>query len=229
MQPSRRIKEGFHVAVVWIMVGGSLGAEVPDPVPERSRVFYALGLALAESVSRFELTESELQQVTLGLADGVVGSPRASLADYRPIIDALAKERIDRTFESQVEIGKRFRAKALAEHPEAATTESGGIAIELHSGTGAEPSFGDIVTITLTGSLPDGTVFDQTPDSEPLILMLSDELPLCISDGLRRLRVGAIQRLICPPVRGVYHPQIKAGSTLIYDIKMLKVEKGEPQ
>ncbi len=224
-----RISLGSLVAIVCIMAGGSSGAEVPDPESESSRVFYALGLALAESVSRFELTESELQQVTLGLADGVIGDPRASLDDYRSTIDALAKERVNRTFEFQARIGEQFRAKLLAEYPDAATTESGGIAIELYSGSGAMPSLGDIVTVEMSGSLPDGTAFEQRADAEPLILTLGSELTPCVSEGLRRLRVGGVQRLVCPPIRGVYHPQIKAGSTLIYDIKMLKIEKGQPQ
>ena len=224
-----RICPRFLVGIVCIMAGGSTGAELPDPESDSSRVFYALGLALAESVSRFELTESELQQVTLGLADGVIGDPQASLDDYRSMIDALAKERVNRTFEFQEQIGEQFRAKLLAEYPEAATTESGGIAIELYSGSGARPSLGDIVTVDISGSLPDGTAFEQTADAEPLILTLGSELTPCISEGLRRLRVGGVQRLICPPIRGVYHPQIKAGSTLIYDITMLKIEKGQPQ
>ena len=34
---------------------------------------------------------------------------------------------------------------------------------------------------------------------------------------------GAVHRFVCPPVRGLTHPQVKAGSKLIYDIKLIEI------
>ncbi len=205
----------------------NMQGEARELTTEEAKTFYALGLALAESVSSFELSASELNLVSQGLADGVTHQAQVRYDAYGPKVEVLAKERLNRTFEAQERIGAEFRAKALAEHNNAVVMEYGAIAIPMREGTGAHPGLADTVRIAYKGSLTDGTVFDRTQPGEPLTVPLEAAVMPCLTEGLRHMRVGAAQRLICPPVRGFAHPRIKAGSTLIYDIELLEVVQGE--
>ena len=42
------------------------------------------------------------------------------------------------------------------------------------------------------------------------------------------MRVGSAQRLVCPPERDFFHPKVRIGSTLIYDIELLEVLEQVP-
>ena len=85
-----------------------LHAKGREIVTEEDRTLYALGLSIAESVSRFQLTESELELVVRGLEDGVLGR-RAGIQPgrYRAKIDELASVRLDRAFREKERIAAR--------------------------------------------------------------------------------------------------------------------------
>jgi len=206
-----------------IMLAPDLRVEAKDLASEDDRAFYALGLALAESVSRFDLSAAELELVVQGLADGVGNRSQVRFDNYSRKVEALAKKRLNRTFEEQERAGAKFRAKTLAAYRNSVMTESGMIAIPVREGTGAKPDLADTVRISYEGSLVDGTVFDRTQAGTPLTVPIEAAAMPCLKEGLQRMRVGAAQRLICPPVRGFSHPRIKAGSTLIYDIELLGI------
>lgn len=205
------------------VLAASLPAEVRDPESEHDRTLYALGLALSESVSRFDLTTAELERVVEGLRDGVAEKARVSLDRYREGIDALVKERLETAYRAQERLGAAFRSEMLAAHRDATVLASGGIAIPVREGAGPAPSPSAAVRIAYTGSLADGTVFDRAPPGAPLTVGIADAAVPCLQEGLRRMREGAVHRLVCPPVRGFTHPQVRAGSTLIYDIELIEI------
>lgn len=206
-----------------VALAASLLAETRDPETEHDRTLYALGLALSESVSRFDLTTSELERVVEGLRDGVAEEARVSLDRYREGIDALVKERLDAAYRAQERLGAAFRAEVLAAHRDAAVLASGGIAIPVREGSGPAPGSSVAVRIAYEGSLADGTVFERAPVGAPLTVGVADAALPCLGEGLRRMREGAVYRLVCPPVRGFAHPRVKAGSTLIYDIELIEI------
>lgn len=206
-----------------VVLAASLPAEVRDPETEHDRTLYALGLALSESVSRFDLTRAELERVVEGLRDGVAEEARVSLDRYREGIDALVKERLEAAYRAQERLGAAYRAEVLAAHRNATALASGGIAIPVREGAGPTPSPSAAVRIAYEGSLADGTVFDRAPVGAPLTVGVGDAALPCLVEGVRSMREGAVYRFVCPPVRGFAHPRVKAGSTLIYDIELIEV------
>ena len=204
----------------------SPGAERPHLGTEQDRTIYALGLALAESVNRFQLTESELALVSRGLSDGVMEQAQIRLDEYAAKIDALVEARSDRAFRQRERTGTAFRSRALATLQGAVKTESGAIAIPVREGSGARPDTKDRVRIIYEGRLLDGTVFDRTEANTSLIVTVGDTAVPCLTEALRRMQVGAVQRMICPPARDFFHPRIEVGSTLIYDIELLQIVRG---
>ena len=214
---------GFLALSVWAPVP-ALHAEGQELATEEARTLYALGLSIAESVSRFQLTESELELVARGFADGVLNRPAdIQPRQYSSKINELANARLDRAFREQERIGAAFRSKALAEHRDAVMTPSKAIAIPLRTGTGAVAVASDTVRIAYKGSLIDGTVFGRTQPGESLTVGVSDAAIPCLSEGLLRMRPGSAQRLVCPPERDFFHPKVRTGSTLIYDLELLEV------
>ena len=206
-----------------------LHAKGREIVTEEDRTLYALGLSIAESVSRFQLTESELELVVRGLEDGVLGRQAGTQPGrYRAKIDELATVRLDRAFREKERLGAKFRSKALAAHRGAVITPSRAIAIPLRAGSGAVPGTSDTVRIAYKGSLIDGTVFDRTRPGESLTVGVADAAIPCLTEGLLRMRVGSAQRLVCPPERDFFHPKVRIGSTLIYDIELLEVLEQVP-
>ncbi len=194
-------------------------------VTEDQRTLYAFGLSLAQSATRFRLSPDELEVVMRGLKDGVQGHALLDLDQYTEKVYAMGDARLAVIAGEQRKIGTAFRAKALQE-PGAVQKESGLIIIPVHPGSGPAPSKNDTVAVIYRGTLPDGTVFDTTGD-EPFKAPLSKAAIPCLRDGIQLMKVGERSRIVCPPelVRGMVHPLITPGSTLIYDITLVDVSR----
>lgn len=218
-----RVSRITALALCMLALQRLLHSNQADISEEDAAALRALGLALAESVQLFRLSEAELELVKLGLADGVMGRAQRRYGEYSAKVTALAKQRIDRTFREQEEVGAAFRARILAETPNAQLTESDAIVIVVREGSGARPGEHSLVRVAYEGSLVDGTVFDSTRNRDPITVVLRDARMPCLREGLQRMRAGTRARMICHPVRGFSHPYIPAGSTLVYDIELLEV------
>ena len=221
----------WGAACLALCIAASLPAlqpEEPELVTEGDRTLYALGLSLAEAVSRFRLSKSELELVSKGLADGVLDrSPRVSADAYRAKIDALAATRLESAFQQREHAGRAYRAKVLGTCPDAVQTPSGAVAIPVRAGSGARPDLSGSVRIAYRGSLTDGTVFERTEPGKSLAVRVAQGAMPCLTEGLLRMRVGSRLRLACPPHRDFFHPKVPIRSTLIYDIELLEVFEGE--
>ena len=206
----------------------ALQLEEPELAAEDDRTLYALGLSLAEAVSGFHLSKSELVLVSEGLADGVLDRPpRVPAEAYLARIDALAAARMESAFQQREQAGRAYRTKVLATRQDAVQTPSGTIAVPVSAGSGARPDLSDSVRITYSGSLTDGTVFERTQPGKSLAVSVSQAAMPCLTEGLLRMRVGSRLRLACPPHRDFFHPKVPIGSTLIYDIELLEILQGE--
>lgn len=98
-------------------------------------------------------------------------------------------------------------------------------------GTGAEAVPGDTVTVHYTGRLQNGTVFDTSVGKSPFSFQLGTGYVIPGWDrGLQGMKVGGKRLLIVPPSLGYgaqdYGP-IPANSTLVFEVELLKVEKGQ--
>ncbi len=113
-------------------------------------------------------------------------------------------------------------------------TESGLYYKVENAGAGASPSASDMVTLHYTGKLIDGTVFDSSVErGAPIDLPLFGVIP-GFSEGLQLLKEGGKATLYIPASLA-YGDQaagpIPAGSTLIFEVELLKIlpKAAEPE
>ena len=137
-------------------------AAAPEPTTDEQKTFYALGLAINNSLSNFNLSEPEFELVKSGIADGFFKRPpKVDLKAFGLKISELQQARASVIAEAEKKVGAAFLAKAAAESG-AKKTESGAILITIKEGNGATPKIADIVKVHYLGTLVDGTVFDDS-------------------------------------------------------------------
>ncbi len=99
------------------------------------------------------------------------------------------------------------------------TTESGLQFKVLEEGSGASPTASDVALVGYKGTLLDGTVFDENPQTA----MPVDGVVPGFSEGLQKMKKGGKYRLWIPPQLG-YGDQatgpIPAGSVLVFDVQL---------
>lgn len=99
------------------------------------------------------------------------------------------------------------------------TTPSGLQYKVLEEGAGASPTTADVALVGYKGTLLDGTVFDENPQTA----MPIDGVVPGFSEGLQKMKKGGKYRLWIPPQLG-YGDQatgpIPAGSVLVFDVQL---------
>ena len=198
-----------------------------EPVTDDQKTFYALGLAVSQSLGAFTLSEAELDMVKNGLTDGVLKRPqKVDLQTFGPKIQQLQQARAAVVAESEKKVGAIFIAKAASEKG-ATKTESGIIITTLKPGSGAAPKLTDTVKVHYHGTLIDGTVFDSSlKRGQPATFPLAQVIK-CWTEGVQHIKVGGKSRLVCPSdlaygERGS-PPIIKPGATLVFEVELLDI------
>jgi FKBP-type peptidyl-prolyl cis-trans isomerase len=87
---------------------------------------------------------------------------------------------------------------------------------------------GDTVVVRYTGWLTDGTVFDTNKDAEkPASLPLNALIPGW-QQGLDRMKVGGVRRLVVPPELGYGNqgapPKIPPKAALVFEIELIETD-----
>lgn len=85
----------------------------------------------------------------------------------------------------------------------------------------------DVVELSVTGSLPDGTTFDPSgQNGQTKTAKVSALLP-AVAIGLQKVSVGGHIKVVVPPEKGYGEqglpPSIPGGATLIFDIHVLRL------
>ena len=125
-------------------------------------------------------------------------------------------------------LGREF-LEENAKNDSVVQTKSGLQYMVLKEGTGAKPGPTDEVTVHYTGKLLDGTVFDSSVDrGEPATFPL-DRVIAGWTEGLQLMSEGSEYRFFIPSELA-YGSQgsgdkILPNATLIFDVKLIKVEK----
>ena len=87
-------------------------AESPNPTTDEQKTFYALGLALSQSLAAFNLSEAELALVNAGLTDGVLKrTPKVNAQEFMPKVQQLQQTRLAAASEGEKKAGEAFLAK----------------------------------------------------------------------------------------------------------------------
>jgi FKBP-type peptidyl-prolyl cis-trans isomerase FkpA/FKBP-type peptidyl-prolyl cis-trans isomerase FklB len=199
-------------------------AGAAEPQTEEQKALYALGVAMSNSITSFNLTDAELEFVKQGVADGAKGKTPANYdpQPYFPKLQEMQKTRA-------AAAGKVVLDKAAAEKG-AKRTASGLIITTIKEGTGASPKATDTVKVHYHGTLPNGKVFDSSRDrGEPASFPL-DGVIKCWTEGVQLMKVGGKSKLVCPAdiAYGDRSPPgspIPPGATLIFEVELLGIEK----
>lgn len=219
----------FLLSVCLSVVGTLSHAASPDLKTDDQKTLYALGLALSQGLAPFSLSEAELEQVKVGLADGVLKrSPKVDLQAFGPKIQQLAEARAAIVAEAEKKAGAAYLAKAVAESG-AKKTESGAVVTTIKAGSGASPKATDTVKVHYHGTLLDGTVFDSSVQrGEPAKFPLSNVIK-CWTEGLQLMKVGGKSKVVCPSDVAYGDngrpPVIKPGATLVFEVELLDIVK----
>jgi FKBP-type peptidyl-prolyl cis-trans isomerase FkpA len=202
-------------------------AAAQEPMTEEQKTFYALGLAVTQSLSSFGLSEPELDLLKSGITDGVLKkTPKVDLQTFGPKIQQLQEARASVIAEPEKKAGAAFLAKIAAE-PGAKKTESGAILKTIKEGNGATPKITDIVKVHYQGTLIDGTVFDDSAKQGGPVTLRMNEMSKCWVAGMQQIKVGGKSKLICPSNLAYRDkgrpPLIKPGATLVFEIELLEI------
>jgi FKBP-type peptidyl-prolyl cis-trans isomerase len=112
---------------------------------------------------------------------------------------------------------------------ETKTTKSGVKYETLKPGDGPEAKLGQTATVHYTGTLEDGTKFDSSRDRGQPFSFEITRGPVILGwvEGIAGMKVGERRKLIIPPEAGYGSEdkgKIPPGSTLIFDVELLKVQ-----
>jgi FKBP-type peptidyl-prolyl cis-trans isomerase FkpA/FKBP-type peptidyl-prolyl cis-trans isomerase FklB len=216
-------------ALALLVAVSCAAAAGPEPTTEDQKTLYALGVAAAQGLASFNLTESELEMVKAGLDDAILHKPlKVELQAYGGKIQDLLRARMTVVAAAEKKAGQAFLDKAASE-PGASKAPAGFVIKTLKPGTGEAPKATDKVKVNYQGTLTDGTVFDSSYQrGEPVTFPLNGVIR-CWTEGLQMMKVGGKSRLVCPSdlaygERGA-PPRIKPGATLVFEVELLEIVK----
>lgn len=221
------------IGILALAALGVSGAQAAGPAPktEDQKTLYAIGLAISQNLTSFNLTQAELDMVKAGLSDGVLKQkPKIDLQTYIPKVQQLQQTRLASIADKEKQAGKTFADKA-ASGKGATKTASGMVITPIKPGTGAAPAATDTVKVHYQGTLTDGTKFDSSVErGEPATFPLNQVIP-CWTEGLQQMKVGGKAKLVCPSDiaygdRG-RPPKILPGATLVFEVELLDIVKQE--
>jgi FKBP-type peptidyl-prolyl cis-trans isomerase len=215
------------LALLFAFVSPALAA---DPQTDEQKAFYALGVGVSKQLSQIQpLTPEEIGFITQGITDSLSSKPlKADPEQFGAKIREIAQARMKVAAEGEKKKGQEFLEKAAKEKG-AKKTESGLVYQEITPGTGEQPKATDTVKVNYRGTLTDGTEFDSSyKRNQPATFPLSGVVK-CWTEGLQLMKVGGKSKLVCPSDiaygdRGS-PPTIKPGSTLVFEVELLSIEK----
>lgn len=202
-------------------------AQSAELATDQDKTLYAIGLVLGQQVNDFKFTSGEIDIVSQGLKDAVLGhEPKAALDEYGPRIQGLMQERMAAGSAAEKQASDAWVAEQ-AKLPGAERSASGVIVIPMTEGTGANPTAESTVRVHYHGTLRDGTVFDSSVQrGEPISFPLSGVIP-CWTEGVQKIKVGGKSKLVCP-ADTAYGDQgsgsIPGGAALAFEVELLAIE-----
>ncbi|AYA08383.1 hypothetical protein D3Z09_18270 [Rahnella aquatilis] len=205
---------------------------VPDVAAENTRKAYASGVSVWREIQRSVETQRALgirldtKEVLAGIQDSANGSSlRFSEQDLTAALSSLNQDYMARAAserENQRIDGKVYRQEFSK--TKGVKSDAGSWYQVLSRGTGRNLSTSDVVSFTVTGTLPDGTVFDASGQSGQTKTAKVGALMPAVAIGLQKIARGGHIKVVVPPEKGYgdagLPPTIPGGATLIFDIQV---------
>ncbi|MDR1665508.1 MAG: FKBP-type peptidyl-prolyl cis-trans isomerase [Puniceicoccales bacterium] len=211
---------------------------------QRKRFWTIFGwlLGAQSGAGSFQMTDEDLGHVFDGFKtyvqrkdlDVSMGEEMPKLQEFlmemAKAYEEVRKEEIKKIAEKNMEEGKTFLAKELEGDSTIKKTTSGLHYKILAVGNENERATeADEVKVNYVGKLISGKVFDQS-QTTPITFPLRDVIP-GLREGLQLVGKGGKIRLYIPPSLAYNDsdiPMIPAGSTLIFEMEVLDIQKSVP-
>lgn len=228
------MKIGVIVLCVGLMAGTCSSSaqqsnnEVKDMTDQKDSLSYALGVLMGSSLKGQDM---DLDQATFSAAFSAAVKGEELLMDEATangFFQQYQQEQASKQSEANRKAGEDFLAEN-GKRDEVTTTASGLQYEVLQEGTGESPIATDQVTVHYTGKLLNGEVFDSSVErGEPATFGLNQVIRGW-TEGVQLMKEGAKYRFYIPSElaygdRGA-GPTIGPGSTLMFDVELIKINK----
>ncbi|MCS4269531.1 FKBP-type peptidyl-prolyl cis-trans isomerase [Serratia sp. BIGb0163] len=162
--------------------------------------------------------------VMQGLQDMAERKPlrmsRESVDTIMVTLNELYLEKAGEERKRQQTEGRAFQSAFMKE--KGAARDAGSLYRIVSAGKGKRITASDVVTVTVTGTLPDGTVFDASGQNGQTKTAKVGALMPAVAIGLQKISRGGHIKVVVPPEKGYgdagLPPTIPGGATLIFDI-----------
>lgn len=210
------------------------------------RTAYAAGQNYAVAVGRNLQRQKEVgvllsrPELIAGLTDGLNHKnklPAEEITSLTERLDNKLNDRLQKKQQVWQEVSEKQAREGLAFYEKFARTRGVQKATEgkalyqiLSAGKGTRVREEDTITILLSGSLPDGTIFDDSGLKKRAQKIKADSVLPALTRGLTLIGKGGRIKIVLPPeeafgFEGV-PPTIPGNATLIFDVQMLDVKSG---
>jgi FKBP-type peptidyl-prolyl cis-trans isomerase len=194
---------------------------------DKDSMSYAIGVLEAAQIKRkieHHKLDLNLNCFMAGVYD-VFSKDSISMSDEQAI--AVINGYMTKIQEKYKQENLDFLAKN-AEKSGVKTTESGLQYEIIEEGTGVSPGATDTVEVHYTGTLIDGTQFDSSRERQESFKTPLNRVIQGWTEGMQMMKEGAHYKFYIPSALGYGDeryagPSIRPGSTLIFDVELLKV------
>lgn len=210
-------------------IGISTNIKAQETMTQEEKISYALGANIGES---FKQQGIEVQQDIFfqGFKDGVANKNMFTQSEMEQLFNDF-QMMMQKKQNSMVDEEKAKGAAFLAENKtkEGVIETASGLQYKVvKMGTGAKPTATDRVKVHYHGTLLDGTVFDSSVQrGEPITFGLNQVIAGW-TEGVQLMPVGS-KFIFYIPSNLAYGDRaagsIKPGSTLIFEVELLDIEK----
>ncbi|MBI0679133.1 hypothetical protein HCH73_19080 [Citrobacter koseri] len=208
---------------------------VTSPETEAEKQAYASGVNLWRDISNSLAMQQSLgihldsNLVLAGLTDSSQGNVlRLSEPEISAAMNALNQDYMSRDAlarERQIKMGDAYLDNFRTE--KGVFSDAGSWYRIISEGSGKKLSANDLVHIKISGTLPDGTVFDGVGNQDEVRKIKVNSLLPAVSLGLQKVAPGGHIKIVVPPDKGYgdagLPPAIPGGATLIFDIQVQRV------
>lgn len=206
------------------------GADAPQTAAQRQA--YASGVSVWREIDasmtaqRSMGIELDPAWVMKGLQDMANRQPlkmsRESVDTIMVTLNEIYMEKAREAREHQQTLGRAYQSAFMKE--KGAVRDAGSLYRVVDAGRGKRNSASDVVSFTVTGTLPDGTVFDASGQSGQSKTAKVGALMPAVAIGLQKIARGGHIKVVVPPEKGYgdagLPPAIPGGATLIFDIQV---------